>query len=159
MDVLFGRGGREAVLCNDIGVPVLFPRGPALHERVVLCVTDGESDLGAAEVALDLARMFEVSLRLLRVKLPTYLQPTEAATDKLMERIVHRARLHGLQPEVQVLEGNPIAEWVRTSVPSDLAVIARRATLRDSFSAPDLALRLARKSNGSVLVVTSQGPR
>jgi Trk K+ transport system NAD-binding subunit len=154
IDVVLGHGGREAILCNEIGVPVLFPRGSAHHERVVLCVTDGESDLGVAEVALDLARMFDIPLVVLRVKLPTYLQSAEAATDKLVETIAQRARLHGLQPEVQVLEGNPIAEWVRASVPSDLAVISRRESLRDSFSRPDLALRVARKSRGSVLVVT-----
>lgn len=158
MDALFGRGGREAALCNQLGVPVLFAKGATSHERVVLCVTDGESDLGTADVALDLARMFEVPLLVLRVKLPSYLQPTEAATDRLMETLTHRARLHGLSPDVQVVEGNPIAEWARASTRSDLAVISRRATSRDSFSAPDLALRLARKSKGSVLVLTSQGP-
>lgn len=153
-DVILGRGGQEAVLCNEVGVPVLFPRGSSHHERVVLCVTDGENDLGAAEVALDLARMFTVPLVVLRVKLPTYLQPAEAATEKLIETITQRARLHGRKAHVQELEGNPISEWVRASTPSDLAVIARRRTVRDSFSKPDLALRVARKSRGSVLVVT-----
>lgn len=154
LDVLLGRGGREAVLCNEVGVPVLFPRGSGHYERVVLCVTDGEIDLGVAEVALDLARMFMVSLVVRRVNLPTYLQPPENATDKLVEGIAQRARLYGLQPEIEALEGNPISEWVRASTPDDLAVLSRRASVRDSFSRPDLALRVARESKGSVLVLT-----
>lgn len=153
-DVLFGRGGRDAVLCNEIGVPVLFTRGSAHHERVLLCVTDGDADLGVAEIALDLARMFGVSLVVSRVKLPTYLQPEEEVTQKLLEAIARRARLHGIEPQFRAAEGNPIAEWVGESLPSDLTIVARRPTTRDSFSNPDLALRVARKSRGSVLVVT-----
>jgi Trk K+ transport system NAD-binding subunit/nucleotide-binding universal stress UspA family protein len=153
-DVLFGRGGRDAVLCNEIGVPVLFTRGSTHHERVLLCVTDGDADLGVAEIALDLARMFSVSLVVSRVKLPTYLQPEEEATQKLLEAIARRARLHGIEPQFRAAEGNPIAEWVGESRPSDLTIVARRPTTRDSFSTPDLALRVARKSRGSVLVVT-----
>ncbi|MBX3228679.1 MAG: NAD-binding protein [Labilithrix sp.] len=153
-DVLLGRGGEGAVLCNEAGAPVLFPRGASRHERVVLCLTDGDVDLATAEVALDLARMYEVPLHVLRVKLPAYLQSEEAATAALVDTIVQRARLHGVQPEVLVLEGNPIAEWVKASERGDLAVVARRPGMRDSFSKPDLALRLARKAKGSVLVFT-----
>lgn len=155
LDVLFGRGGRDATLCNEVGVPVLFAKGDARYERVVLCVTDGESGPVVADVALDLARIFQVPLLVLRVKLPSFLQPAETATEKLIETIEHRARLHGLTPEIRVLEGNPIAEWVRGSLSSDLVVISRRASLRDSFSKPDLALHVARKSTGSVIVLTA----
>lgn len=154
LDVMLGRGGRDAILCNEVGAPVLFPRGSSRHERVVVCLTDGDISLSAAEVALDLARMYEAPLRVLRVKLPAYLQSEEEATIALVDTIVHRARLHGVQPEVDVLEGNPIAEWSRVSAPSDLAVISRRPGTRDSFSRPDLGLRLARRSAGSVLVLT-----
>jgi Trk K+ transport system NAD-binding subunit len=154
IEVLLGRGGRDSILCNEVGVPVLFSRGSTLHERISLCVTDGSIDVGVAEVALDLARMFEVALHILRVRLPSYLQPAEAATDDVLESIAQRARLYGLKPEIQQMEGNPIAEWLRAIAPNDLAVISRRRASRDSFSAPDLALRVARKAKSSVLVVT-----
>ncbi len=154
LDVVLGRGGHDAVLCNDVGVPVLFAKAAPRYERVVLCVTDGESSTGVADIALDLARIFEIPLVVLRVKLPSFLQGADAATEKLLETIDHRGRLHALTPEIRVLEGNPIAEWVRASMSTDLTVIARRTSLRDSFSKPDLALHVARKSKGSVLVLT-----
>lgn len=154
LDVVLGRGGPQATLCNEIGVPVLFPRGSTAHERVVLCVTEGTIDLAVAEVALDLARMFAVPLLVARVKLPTYLEAPDAATDKLVDTIVERARLYEVAAEVEVLEGNPVVEWLRVGRPHDLSVVSRTPTERDSFSKPDLALRIARKSQGAVLVVT-----
>jgi Trk K+ transport system NAD-binding subunit len=154
LDVALGRGGAQAVLCNEIGVPVLFPRSSAAYERVVLCVTEGAIDLAVAEVALDLARMFAVPLVIARVKLPGYLEAPDAATDKLVETIVERAHLYDLDAHLEPSEGNPVAEWLRASKPRDLCVISRAPTTRDSFSKPDLALRVARKSKGAVLVVT-----
>lgn len=93
-DVLLGRGGREAVLCNELRVPVLFPNGAPGYERVVVGVTEGSADLEAAEVALDLARMFAVPFCVMRVKLPSYLEPASAEVDKLVDTIEQRARLH-----------------------------------------------------------------
>jgi len=152
---VLGRGGREAMLCNGLGTPVLFARGSAHHQRILLCVTDGAIDLGVAEVALDLARMFAVPLVVLRAKLPSYLEGTEASTEALLETIGERARLYGVDADVRVLEGNPISEWVRASAPEDLSVVSRARTTRDSFSSPDVALRLARRSRGSVLALTT----
>lgn len=156
-DVMLGRAGRDATLCNGVGAPVLFTRGSPHHRRILLCVTDGAIDLGVAEVALDLARLFTIPLVVLRARLPSYLQAPETATEELIETIEERARLYGVVSEVQVLEGNPISVWVRANAPEDLSVVSRARAGRDSFSRPDLGLRLARRSRGSVLVVTQQG--
>ena len=151
---MFGGAGDDAVLCNELRVPVLFAKGAANYERVVLCVTDGDRDLTTAEVALDLARMFDAPLRVQHARLPSYLQSADKETDKLVETIGRRARLHGLQPEIVVAEGNPIAQWHAAIRKSDLGVVGRRRGSRDSFSRPDLALRLAGRSVGSTLVLT-----
>lgn len=154
VDVLLGLGGVAARLCNAVNVPVLFPRGSSHHDRVVLCLTDGDVDLVICEIALDLARLFEVPLEVLRAKLPSYLQPADETTERLIDTFTRRARLHGLVPEMRELEGNPIVEWGKASAPGDLAVVGRARSERDSFSRPDLALRFAQRSRGSVLVVT-----
>ena len=153
-EVLFGVAGHDATLCNELNVPVLFAKGASRYERVVLCLTDGEGDLSIAEVALDLARMFDAPFRIHHVRLPTYLQSADKETDKLVETIERRARLHGLQPEIEITEGNPIAQWHAALRKEDLAVVGRDRGARDSFSRPDLALRLAWRARGSTLVIT-----
>lgn len=158
VDVLLGRGGRDAVLCNQLGVPVLFPRGAGHYERVVYGIAEGTGDRSSADVALDLARMFQVPFCMMRVQLPKYLGFGEPATDALIEATEHRATLHGMSAEVQKLEGNPLAEWLRATRPTDLFVLSRIAGQRDSFTSPDLALRLARSAPCSVLVCTLTTP-
>ncbi len=153
-DIMLGRGGREAVLCNELRAPVMFPKGTPYYERVVVAVTEGCADLEAAEVALDLARMFTIPFCVMRVKLPSYLEPPSAEVAKLVDTIEQRARLHGVTVQRLELEGNPIAVWSKAGTATDLCVVSRRQTTRDSFSKPDLALRLARTAKGSVLVVT-----
>jgi nucleotide-binding universal stress UspA family protein len=98
-----------------------------------------------------------VPLVVVLVSLPTFLEPPDGASEDPASAIVHRARLHGLEPGIRRVEGNPIREWASASKASDLAVVARRATTRDSFTRPDLALRLARRCGSSVLVVTVPG--
>ena len=153
-DVILGRGGREAVLCNELRAPVLFPNGASHYDRVVVAVTEGAADLEAAEVALDLARMFAVPFCVMRVKLPSYLEPASAEVGKVVDTIEQRARLHAVNVQRLELEGNPIVVWTKATTATDLCVVSRRQTIRDSFSKPDLALRLARASKASVLVVT-----
>jgi Trk K+ transport system NAD-binding subunit len=153
-DIAFGRGGAASTLCNDAGVPVLFPRGSVSAGRVVLCVTEASGDFGSGDVALDLARMFAVPFAVMRVRLPRYLGGAEDRVAKLVDTVVHRASLHGVAVELVELEGNPIREWLRSTRVDDLCVIGRSATSRDSYAAPDVPLRLARASKCSVLVCT-----
>ena len=153
VDVLLGRGGREALLCNAIDAPVLFPRGSPHYQRILLCVTDGAIDLGVAEVALDLARMFAVPLVVLRVKLPSYLQEAQAATDVLLETIGERARLYGVAAETRVLEGNPISVWVAASTSGDS--VGRRAR---SHGARQLLQPRPRAAPGSTVEGLGAGP-
>ena len=158
LDAVLGRGGREAMLCNDLGVPVLFPKGTPHYDRIGCALSEGTAEPAIAEVALDLARMFAVPFCVLRVQLPGYLGSPSSATDALVETMEHRARLHGMTAQVVRREGNPIAEWAKATTPADLCVIARRRTARDSYAAPDLALRLVRAAPCSVLVCTSAPP-
>lgn len=156
-DVVLGRGGADARLADELGVPLLFVRRPSSPERVVLCVADGAADLGVGEIALDIARVLEVPLVLALVRVPQFLEAPAAATDELLADLVRRAKLHAMQPELEKREGNPLAEWLRVLRPTDLAVVPRRPKARDSFSAPDLGLRTARKATCPVLVVTVTG--
>lgn len=158
VDRALGRGGQEAALCNALRAPVLFPGGAPRYTRVVHAVVQGIANMPLADAAIDLARMLSIPLLLARVTLPLYFGAPDPETPQLIARIVKRASLYGLRAETADLEGNPVRELLRLSRPSDLFVIGRRRTSRDSFTSPDIALRVARVAGCSVLVRTFEGP-
>ena len=151
---LLGRGGAAAELCNAVRAPVLFPRGTPGYTRVVLAMVQGVADVTLADSAIDLARMFEVPLVTVRVNLPDYLGTADPHADRIAALVEKRSRLYGLAAEAVALTGNPVKELARVAASTDLLVIGRRASTRDSFTSPDIALRVAREATCSVLVRT-----
>lgn len=157
-DRLLGRGGWPATLCNSLQCPVLFAAGRTDYSRVVLPLLPGITDLRLADAAIDLARMLELPLVTVRVLLPEFLEARDRGTDLVAAEIARRSRLYGLRSEEVTLEGNPVYELIRLAQPSDLLVVARRRSSRDSFTSADVALRLLAAS-GSCLVYTQQSGR
>ena len=158
VDKVLGRGGPQAEICNALRAPVLFPGGAPRYTRVVHAVVQGIANMPLADAAIDLARMLSIPLLLARVTLPAYFGAADPETPQLIARIVKRASLYGLRTETVDLEGNPVRELLRLAKPSDLFVIGRRRTSRDSFTSPDIALRVARAAGCSVLVRTFEEP-
>ncbi|MEZ4310655.1 MAG: TrkA C-terminal domain-containing protein, partial [Polyangiaceae bacterium] len=151
---MLGRGGEAATLCNAMRAPVLFPRGSPRFARIVHALVYGIADLALADAAIDLARMLSLPLTVIRVTLPAYLGVGDAEADKVAALIETRTRLYGLRAENVALEGNPVSELISAVKPADLLVIGRRRSTRDSFTSPDIALRLVRSAACSVLVKT-----
>lgn len=155
---LLGRGGAPMALCNALSAPVLFPRGAPHYARVVHALIQGIADMTLADIAIDLARMLEVPLVVARVSLPEYLGTPDPHTDRVVAGIERRTRLYGLSAATLLLEGNPVTELLNLAKPSDLFVIGRKRTTRDSFTSPDIALRVAAAAVGSILVKTLEEP-
>jgi nucleotide-binding universal stress UspA family protein len=88
------------------------------------------------------------------VALPEYLGGRDRRAEQTLRGIERRTRLYGLRAETIELEGNPVAELVGLAKPTDLFVIGRPRTTRDSFTSPDIALRVARRAACSTLVQT-----
>lgn len=153
-DRLLGRGGKTAALCNALPAPVLFPRGAPHYTRVVHASILGIADMTVADMAIDLARMLSLPLAVARVVLPEYLGTRDREADQLFGEIERRAMLYGLRAETMVLEGNPITELLRVAQPTDLFVVGRKRTARDSLTSPDIALRIAASAACSILVHT-----
>lgn len=154
---LLGRAGIAAVLCNSVPAPVLFPRGAPRYARVVHALVHGIADLALADAAIDLARMLSLPLVVIRVALPSFFGTPDPETDRVATLIDTRSRLYGIRAETVALTGNPVDELIRASKPSDLLVVGRRRSTRDSFTSPDIALRIARAAACSVLVKTVEG--
>jgi hypothetical protein len=152
-DRLFGNAGPRAELCNRLRLPVLFPGGAPRYERVVYLAYEGAT-LRSAETAIDLARMYRLPLCILRVELPRFFGAANAEIGPLIEAIERRARIYRLETETASLLGNPIALVLGRAKISDILIVDRQRSIRDSFTAPDIALRLARKARCSVLVHT-----
>lgn len=156
-DRLVGRAGPDAVLCNAVHGPVLFPRGAPRFQRVVHAIIHGIADLPLADAAIDLARMLSLPLAVVRVALPAFFGAPDPDADRVAALVETRTRLYGLRAETIALTGNPVRELIRAAKETDLLVVGRRRTTRDSFTSPDIALRVARSAACSVLVKTVEG--
>ncbi len=155
-DAILGRGGLGGKLCNELTCPVLFTSGSPSYSRLVFALLPGSRDLRLADTAIDLVRQLGLPLVLLRVSLPQYVEAPDSQTESLAVEIERRARLYGLKTETQQVEGNPIRELLRIVTGTDLLLIGRRRSLRDSFGSPDVALRVARKARCATLVQTEE---
>lgn len=150
---LLGRPGLAGDVCNSVSCPVLFASGRKSYARVVLPLQPGITDLTLADAAIDLSRMLSLPLCLVRVRLPAFLEASDKQDERVAAEIIRRSRLYGLRIEEVQAEGNPVRELLRLLRADDLCVVARRRSSRDSFTSPDVALRLL-SAPGSCLVYT-----
>lgn len=150
---LLGHPGLAGMVCNSVSCPVLFSSGRQSYARVVLPLQPGITDLTLVDAAIDLARMLSLPLCLVRVNLPAFLEAPDKQDERVAAEIIRRSRLYGLRIEEVQAEGNPVRELLRQLRDDDLCVVARRRSTRDSFTSPDLALRLL-AAGGSCLVYT-----
>lgn len=158
MQRLLGRGGADAELCSMLSCPILFSRGTPSYSRVVHPLITGVVDMGLADAAIDLSRLLQIPLAVVRVVLPPFLEAPDSYTEKVAEELGRRAKVYGIEFSTQVIEGNPVRELVRLMQPTDLLVMARRRTLRNSFTAPDIALRVTAAARCSSLIHTVSTP-
>lgn len=156
-DRLLGRGGTPAALCNSLRAPVLFPRGSPRYCRIVHAMVQGIADMALADAAIDLARMLSIPLVIARVTLPLYFGTPDPKADEVIAGILRRTQLYGLRPETVDLEGNPVRELLRMARGDDLFVVGRKRSTRNSFTSPDIALRIAESALCSILVRTFEG--
>ncbi len=153
---LLGRSGADGELCDRLRVPIWFAGGEPTKRRVVHVVADGLAPLRLADVSIDLARMLGATFTVMIVEPPKFFGGAESPLAQTAAGVVKRAELHRLAAEEIQARGNPIAEVVSRALPDDLLVVARFAGSRDSFSSPDVALRLARKAPCATLVLTGE---
>lgn len=156
-EAVTGRGGRAAAIANGASCPVLFVRGTARYTRVVYAVLEAALDDRIALDAIDLARLLDVPLCIVRVALPAYLESPPPELARLVAELERRVHLYGIPAETLSLTGNPIAAVLAKLTPTDLLVAGRRRGGTDSFSSPDVALRFVRADICSVLVRTLDG--
>lgn len=155
---LRGVGGEGAQLCDRVAAPVLFACGAASYGRVICALAPGLPNSPIADLAIDLARTLRLPLAVVVVDLPSYFGSGEEPIEPAVARTLKRAELHRMSPSVVRKIGNPISELRALIAPDDLLVVARTRGQRDSFSSPDIALRLCRLGRCSTMVLTVARP-
>lgn len=155
-DRIFGRGGFAARLGNELNCPLLFTKGNGPYQRIVIALARGSRDLRLADLAIDLVRLLSLPLFLFRVSLPQYIEAPDSETEQLAQEIERRARLYGVKTTTSTVEGNPVREILHAVTETDLLLVGRKNRSRDSFTTPDIALRVARAANCSILVLTEE---
>ncbi len=150
-----GRNGTAGTLCNALRCPVLFSNGTKEYGRIIYVLLQGLADPMLTDTAIDLVRMLSLPLHLLRVSLPEYMEAKDEATEQVATEITRRARLYGIGIETLHVEGNPVREIIAAAKSTDLLLIGRHPSSRDSFTSPDIALRVASAACCSTLIQTS----
>ena len=155
LEHMSGRNGAAGTICNALRCPVLFSNGAKEYGRIIYVLLAGLTEPTLTDTAIDLVRMLGLPLSLLRVSLPEYMEAKDEATEQTAAEITRRARLYGIGIETLRLEGNPVREIIKAVRSTDLLLIGRHPSSRDSFTSPDVALRVARAARCSTLVQTS----
>lgn len=154
-NVITGRRGPDARLCDHLQGPVLFRRGTFPYRRILLPISASPLATEAAGVAIDLTRRLCASLTAVNVDLPRYISG-ESEDEAHFEVVPIRrlCQLYEVPLEYRHHVGNPVRFILQESKHHDLVVLARHHRRRDSYFDPDVALWIARRATCSVLVLT-----
>ncbi len=145
-----------ASLLDQMPCPVLLAAGTHPYRRIWLPVTDSESSLLAAELALDLSRQLDLRVAAVVCAPPTFIVGEEAVEEqkKALNTVMHVASLYHVKIEQVYREGNPAIEIAGLAGEGDLLVISHRAGRRPSFFNPDTSMQIILRCPSSVLALS-----
>ncbi len=121
--------------------PVLVLRPGGGGTRVLLAITDAAAQRDVALAAFDLARLLRGPLVAVVVRPPALGVEDDARVSGTPEALRALARLHAIDLEVRVLEGNPVQRIREAAKDADVAVLGLRAS-HHRFTSPDVSLFL-----------------
>ncbi len=157
---LLGLANGDGALCDALSAPVLFAKGSTPYRRILLPISPSHLSIHAAYMAIDITRQLKASLTVVSVELPIYLTgPGEDGEPGQLKTIRQLCELYDVPIQKVRHEGNPITQILTEANVHDLVVVARHRGRRDSWFNPDVAIRVARRSPCSVIVLTVEGRR
>ena len=136
-------------------VPVLIVRSTRPYRRILLAVSSQESLNAVSVIAMDIATQVGASLTVLTVLPPSLSKGEEAlAPLRAMPRqVADLGRLHGLEVDMVITEGNPIKQIRSHANDFDLLVIGHSHQSRNTIFTPDISMHLLHSTPCSVLFV------
>lgn len=135
--------------------PVLVSRGTQPYEKILVPVSLKTSPFRVAELAINLARLFNSSLDAVTVTEPVFSAGEEAVEEQkgVLDQLVEFAALYKLPIEISHREGNPIQEIVEEARDFDLVVMGHRHIGKRFLPRLDLALEIMARCNCSVMIL------
>ena len=146
---------RRKKMISATRVPVLVARSGRPYKRILLAVGVDQSVNAISVVAMDIASLVGAELSVLTVVPPSLsageetLQPLR----ELPERVAALGRLHNLEIEKIIVEGNPIAQIRKLAAFYDLLVVGYSRRGYNSVFTPDVSLHLMHSTPCSVMFV------
>jgi hypothetical protein len=136
-------------------VPVIIARSGRPYKRILVAVGSQDSVNTISVIAMDVANLTGASLTALTV-LPPSLSKGEEALRPLHEipkRVRDLGRLHGLEVETILAEGNPIKQIRAHAKDYDLLVVGHSQQKRNTIFTPDTSMYLLHSTPCSVMFV------
>jgi Trk K+ transport system NAD-binding subunit/nucleotide-binding universal stress UspA family protein len=140
-------------------VPFVVARGTYPYRKVLLAVAGQARAQTIASVAIDVTRQMEATLTVLTVVPATLDDSSGAVLRDVPRRIAGLARLHGVEVERRVEDGNPIEVIRKHAREFDLLVVGHAPDRRNTLVTPDISLFLLHDTPCSTLFVPGNAVR
>jgi Trk K+ transport system NAD-binding subunit len=136
-------------------VPVIIARSGRPYKRILVAVGSQDSVNTISVIAMDVANLTGASLTALTVLPPSLSKGEEALRPlhKIPKRVRDLGRLHGLEVETILAEGNPIKQIRAHAKDYDLLVVGHSQQKRNTIFTPDTSMYLLHSTPCSVMFV------
>lgn len=142
-------------LIHAAEVPVLVARNAVPYRRVLVAVGRHDNAESVASVAIDIARQAGAELTVLTVTAPALAEgeAEQAEQREIPTRVARLARMHGVEVQRTIDQGNPIERIRHHAKDFDLLVIGSSSDRRSTLITPDISLYLLHDTPCSLLLV------
>jgi Trk K+ transport system NAD-binding subunit/nucleotide-binding universal stress UspA family protein len=136
-------------------VPTLVARNTFPYKSIMLVIADPAFNMGAAIMAIDVARMLHAGLTVTVAVPPDFVSGTRfaQALDTTVSDVVDLAHSYRVTLEVVKLMGNPVQKILATSGRFHLAVCGYSGKTRHNLLRPSVEQALVHRAQCSVLVL------
>lgn len=158
LGVLQRLGIRESLLVrimDEAEFPILVSRGSHPYERILVPVHGESNPRQVAELAINLARLFNSRLDAVTVTEPAFAAGEQAVEEqkRVLDRVLELSSLYRLSVNIRYLEGNPIKEIVSLADEYNLIVLGQRKGAGRFPPRLDLALEIIARVSRSVMLI------
>jgi Trk K+ transport system NAD-binding subunit/nucleotide-binding universal stress UspA family protein len=146
-------------LLEEGEIPLLVARGSFPYKRILLPVEISSQPVRAAEVAIDLARLFNAQLEAVTVTPPVFSVGKEKVEEQkqVLTQVERLCSLYRVPVRVHHLEGNPIHEVVNLASEFQLVMIGYGQRRKRGLPGLDLSLEIMHRAPCSVMMLPYSG--